>query len=599
MGYTTEFTGHFNVTPLLKKAHRDYLTAFSQVRHMQREVTKLAKKKDPLRLTVKLPIGVDGAYFIGVPTPSRPHGDRAPASILSHNHPPMGQPELHCQWVPTSDGKRIVWDGGEKFYEYVAWLQYLVDHFLAPWGYQINGEVSYQGQYPQDHGRVVAVQNKIGIAPSRKKPSRRAPATKAPKKVKIGSGYAVMSGMERLSRESIYAMLEATKGNQRAAAEQLGLKPSTLRDWMAHYKIRSEDFGPSAKPRKSAFRRERVVEVLSRTRGNQTQAAKLLGTSHSNFHHLMKQYQIAPSELQTSVGSNGEWEPDVGEEWAKWKEGYQHTVEGKLSHVAALCHSTPARVAIVAITSGLLHGGTIQDALFALDNIAEMYDAQGEFYDLNDELLYEPLQRLDGLFLVSREPLNARLHALQTGSPWGAPQINLMKKAFGLVQRIEKDPLKDQALRYVDSILRQLGSQLPAKEAKAVAKQVATIMLFPAFFRLPEWLGVGVVDGQISFLLSPEVIPSLAVYLARKPMQEVVDQHLREIMSASKNLEIQTLTFSGEKIKARKWMDKDVVDYREAFRLLIAGLYTRGIELIDSAQVQAVASLSPKKEKGQ
>jgi hypothetical protein len=252
-------------------------------------------------------------------------------------------------------------------------------------------------------------------------------------------------------------------------------------------------------------------------------------------------------------------------------------------------------VAIVAITSGMLQGGTIQDALFALDNIAEMYDARDEFYDLDDENLYSPVQRLDGLFLISREPVNARLHALQTGSPWGAPQIKLMKKAFGLVQRVDKDPVKGQAIRYRDSILHQLGSQLPTKEAKAVAGQVATVMLFPAFFLLPEWLGVGVVDGQISFLLGPEVIPSLAVSLARKPMQEVVSQHLREIMSAAANLEIRTLTFSDAKIKARGWMGKEV-DYREAFRLLISGLYTQGIELIDSAEVQAVANVSIKDE---
>lgn len=48
---------------------------------------------------------------------------------------------LYCQWVPTEDGEGIKWDGGEKFYSYTKWLQYLIDNFLIPNGYVLNGEV--------------------------------------------------------------------------------------------------------------------------------------------------------------------------------------------------------------------------------------------------------------------------------------------------------------------------------------------------------------------------------------------------------------------------------------------------------------------------
>ena len=49
-------------------------------------------------------------------------------------------PTLYCQWVPTEDRTGLEWDKGEKFYFGDEWLVYLIDRFLKPWGYTLNGE---------------------------------------------------------------------------------------------------------------------------------------------------------------------------------------------------------------------------------------------------------------------------------------------------------------------------------------------------------------------------------------------------------------------------------------------------------------------------
>lgn len=69
-----------------------------------------------------------------------------------------GAPDSYCQWAPSKDGRGIEWDGGEKFYDYVAWLQFVIDRFLKPWGHFLNGRVAWQGEEPEDQG-VIHVRN--------------------------------------------------------------------------------------------------------------------------------------------------------------------------------------------------------------------------------------------------------------------------------------------------------------------------------------------------------------------------------------------------------------------------------------------------------
>ena len=151
MGYTTDFEGNITINPPLKAEHLAYLSAFANTRHMSRDERKTALLSDPVREAAGLPVGAQGMFYVG---------QVEDASVLNHNREPDSIPGLWCQWVPTSDGTALEWDGGEKFYEYGNWMRFLVDHFLKPWGYELNGEITWQGEDNEDVG-VIVVENNV------------------------------------------------------------------------------------------------------------------------------------------------------------------------------------------------------------------------------------------------------------------------------------------------------------------------------------------------------------------------------------------------------------------------------------------------------
>jgi hypothetical protein len=132
MGYDTNFCGSFELDKPLSKE----------------------------RIAAGLPIGKQGAYFVGGLGFAGQDDD---ASIIECNTPPDGQPGLWCQWVPSNDGTAIVWDGSEKFYGYVEWIEYLIEHFLKPWGYVLNGEVEWFGEDANDRGMICIADNVVKV----------------------------------------------------------------------------------------------------------------------------------------------------------------------------------------------------------------------------------------------------------------------------------------------------------------------------------------------------------------------------------------------------------------------------------------------------
>jgi len=111
MGYTTDFNGRFELDKPLTVTHMNTLKAFANEPHC----------------------GSDDETF----------------------------PSVWCQWVPTCDYTGIEWDGSEKFYEYTDWLVYIIEKFLEPWGHKLNGEVSWQGESPDDIGMLVVENNVV------------------------------------------------------------------------------------------------------------------------------------------------------------------------------------------------------------------------------------------------------------------------------------------------------------------------------------------------------------------------------------------------------------------------------------------------------
>lgn len=152
------FWGLFGLRP----EHGAYLRQFNKTRRMKRDAKLAATLPDPIREAVDLRVGAEGAYFVGG---SGFMGQDDDASVKDHNKPPRGQPGLWCQWTPTADATGIEWDQGEKFYEYIKWLEYLVKHFLAPWNYIVNGEVKWQGEEDDDFGTLVVTENVVTIRP--------------------------------------------------------------------------------------------------------------------------------------------------------------------------------------------------------------------------------------------------------------------------------------------------------------------------------------------------------------------------------------------------------------------------------------------------
>jgi len=190
MGYSTSFSGEFTIEPPLKPEHLAYLKQLANTRRVRRDPVKAELLPDPIRIAAGLPIGLEGAYFVGGDGFKGQHEDD---SVIDGNSPPGipsstefyktksptwyddwliakaaglrcgGQPGLWCQWVPNSEGTVLAWDGGEKFYEYEDWLRYLVEHFLAPWHYTVNGEVEWSGDESGDLGLLVVTNNVVTV----------------------------------------------------------------------------------------------------------------------------------------------------------------------------------------------------------------------------------------------------------------------------------------------------------------------------------------------------------------------------------------------------------------------------------------------------
>ena len=160
MGYTTYFSGEFKFNKPVTEELKTYINKFSDTRRMVRDNSRIKEIFPNWReLCFNGNLGLDGAYFVGGDGFA---GQREDDSIINYNSA-GNQPGLWCQWI-INDNNELVWDGGEKFYNYVEWLEYLIEHFFAPLGYELNGTVAYDGEDPDDFGRIIVSDNFVKIA---------------------------------------------------------------------------------------------------------------------------------------------------------------------------------------------------------------------------------------------------------------------------------------------------------------------------------------------------------------------------------------------------------------------------------------------------
>jgi len=103
-------------------------------------------------------LGEEGEYFIGGLGFC---GQDSDDSVIDHNTPPVTQPGLWCQWVINEADNCLEWDGGEKFYDYEEWLDYLIENFFEPLGYVLNGDIEWEGEDDDDCGIIHVEDNFI------------------------------------------------------------------------------------------------------------------------------------------------------------------------------------------------------------------------------------------------------------------------------------------------------------------------------------------------------------------------------------------------------------------------------------------------------
>ena len=144
MGYTTDLYGKLKFNKQLTVDDLNFLKKFADTRRMARNVGS--------------EYGVEGEFYV---EGGGDFGQERDETIIDYNRPPKTQPGLWCQWVPTEDGWHLEWDGNEKFYNYVEWLEYLIEKILAPKGYVLNGTIDWQGEDFNDRGTITVADNVV------------------------------------------------------------------------------------------------------------------------------------------------------------------------------------------------------------------------------------------------------------------------------------------------------------------------------------------------------------------------------------------------------------------------------------------------------
>jgi hypothetical protein len=74
----------------------------------------------------------------------------------------------YLQWVPTESLDAIVWDGEEKFYEYVPLMKWLCGSWLTERGISANGELMWSGEDSSDVGQIIVKHNAVEVIEGRK-----------------------------------------------------------------------------------------------------------------------------------------------------------------------------------------------------------------------------------------------------------------------------------------------------------------------------------------------------------------------------------------------------------------------------------------------
>jgi hypothetical protein len=145
MGYSTNFYGAWIITPAPHPKIALFVNNLSHSRRVKRDLPEGLYGKEG-------EFYVDGKGYAG---------QDKDESVIDSNTPPKTQPGLWCQWI--IEGDKVKWDGNEKFYEYLQWIDYLIRTVFEPNGYKLNGTVKWEGESGDDTGTITIKDNKIDV----------------------------------------------------------------------------------------------------------------------------------------------------------------------------------------------------------------------------------------------------------------------------------------------------------------------------------------------------------------------------------------------------------------------------------------------------
>jgi len=163
MGYTTEFVGKLELNYKDNdKMHKSItlINGLSKTRRVKRDLNRISELLDkPVE-----EYGYEGEFYYDENDFSN-FGQSKDISIISSNQPPSNQPGLWLGWVISeSDGiYYLEWDGAEKFYYYIQWLEYLINNIFNKNGILLNGDIKWFGEDREDIGVISVTDNNVEI----------------------------------------------------------------------------------------------------------------------------------------------------------------------------------------------------------------------------------------------------------------------------------------------------------------------------------------------------------------------------------------------------------------------------------------------------
>ena len=73
------------------------------------------------------------------------------------------KPGVWCQWKYNETENLIEFDGGEKFYDYIEWLLYIINKIITPSHCMLNGKMVFSGDDYDDLGIIWVKSNIVVI----------------------------------------------------------------------------------------------------------------------------------------------------------------------------------------------------------------------------------------------------------------------------------------------------------------------------------------------------------------------------------------------------------------------------------------------------